>query len=522
MKQFYIFLVAAMLVCGNSVFAQQQPSTPAKPAAPAKPAVKLAPAKPARPARPARPKPPEEKPEPGDAELAELKKAYDVVKEKIVKEKVEKAALTERMNVWIANNPLNEMSKDFFYLIEKFPKSRAALRATTLLITQGNAEVKEKAIDILIRDFADDERIIRNMNSIATGMPSTNTESWLTQLVEKSTNKRIQGTAIQAHLDYIRSVSQVDQYAAQTPGFYDQAGNAVKQYMDNYDFEKAEATRYRLLKRLSTEFADVPSNIVNQTFGQRADRQLYIIEKLSVGRPAMEIEGEGLGGEKIKLSDYKDKVVLLIFWGDWAPPATRMYPHLRSIKKKLKGKPFEIVGLNSDDEKEFAKAMVEYQQFDWPSIWLGGKQSPITSAWKVTSWPTTYIIDGTGKIRYKQVQKVQLDEAIATCMKEAGHVVDFSDHKWNDNKFLGNDVRLVGTAPKPKKANTGNTLNLQNPKTAAGGRAGLRPGQRPGARPGVRPTQLGASRRAPFPGPVISGRLPDLDGDGRPGVSKKK
>ena len=102
MKQFYIFLVAAMLVCGNSVFAQQQPSTPAKPAAPAKPAVKLAPAKPARPARPARPKPPEEKPEPGDAELAELKKAYDVVKEKIVKEKVEKAALTERMNVWIA------------------------------------------------------------------------------------------------------------------------------------------------------------------------------------------------------------------------------------------------------------------------------------------------------------------------------------------------------------------------------------------------------------------------------------
>ena len=181
MKQFYIFLVAAMLVCGNSVFAQQQPSTPAKPAAPAKPAVKLAPAKPARPARPARPKPPEEKPEPGDAELAELKKAYDVVKEKIVKEKVEKAALTERMNVWIANNPLNEMSKDFFALIEKFPKSRAALRATTLLITQGNAEVKEKAIDILIRDFADDERIIRNMNSIATGMPSTNTESWLTQ-----------------------------------------------------------------------------------------------------------------------------------------------------------------------------------------------------------------------------------------------------------------------------------------------------------------------------------------------------
>lgn len=38
---------------------------------------------------------------------------------------------------------------------------------------------------------------------------------------------------------------------------------------------------------------------------------------LDVGNAAMEIEGNDLAGEAFKLSDYRGKVVLLDFWGDW-------------------------------------------------------------------------------------------------------------------------------------------------------------------------------------------------------------
>ena len=40
-------------------------------------------------------------------------------------------------------------------------------------------------------------------------------------------------------------------------------------------------------------------------------------EKLAVGMPAPDIEGEDLDGVSFKLSDYKGKVVMLDFWGDW-------------------------------------------------------------------------------------------------------------------------------------------------------------------------------------------------------------
>ncbi len=38
---------------------------------------------------------------------------------------------------------------------------------------------------------------------------------------------------------------------------------------------------------------------------------------LNVGKVAPEIEAEDIDGVKFKLSDYRGKVVVLDFWGDW-------------------------------------------------------------------------------------------------------------------------------------------------------------------------------------------------------------
>jgi len=53
------------------------------------------------------------------------------------------------------------------------------------------------------------------------------------------------------------------------------------------------------------------------TVGEQAKRELYEIRHLSVGKPAPEIEGEDQDGKRFKLSDYRGKVVLLDFWGNW-------------------------------------------------------------------------------------------------------------------------------------------------------------------------------------------------------------
>ena len=48
-----------------------------------------------------------------------------------------------------------------------------------------------------------------------------------------------------------------------------------------------------------------------------AKRELFELRNLVIGKAAPDIEGEDIDGKKFKLSDYRGKVVLLDFWGDW-------------------------------------------------------------------------------------------------------------------------------------------------------------------------------------------------------------
>mgnify|MGYP006265135675 FL=1 len=45
--------------------------------------------------------------------------------------------------------------------------------------------------------------------------------------------------------------------------------------------------------------------------------ELFAFENLRVGKQAPEIKGEDVEGVAFKLSDYRGKVVVVDFWGDW-------------------------------------------------------------------------------------------------------------------------------------------------------------------------------------------------------------
>jgi hypothetical protein len=99
-----------------------------------------------------------------------------------------------------------------------------------------------------------------------------------------------------------------------------------------------------------------------------------------------------------------------------------MYPHERSLVKRLEGKPFALVGVNSDRDKAELKKAMEKENITWRSFWNGGTGGPISTRWGVQGWPTLYLIDHKGVIRHKHVgspgDKV-LDDEIDKLVKEA-------------------------------------------------------------------------------------------------------
>jgi len=97
-----------------------------------------------------------------------------------------------------------------------------------------------------------------------------------------------------------------------------------------------------------------------------------------------------------------------------------MYPHERSLVKKLANEPFVLIGVNSDKDRAELAKVLEEEQITWRSFWNGGgTRGPISTQWNVQGWPTIYVIDAQGKIRHKNLRGDELEKAIDALVAEA-------------------------------------------------------------------------------------------------------
>ena len=101
-----------------------------------------------------------------------------------------------------------------------------------------------------------------------------------------------------------------------------------------------------------------------------------------------------------------------------------MYPHERLLVKRLADKPFALIGVNSDKDKDQLRKRMAEEQITWRSFWNGpkGTGGPISEVWNGHGWPTLYLIDHKGVIRHKWEgspgDKI-LDDAIEKLVREA-------------------------------------------------------------------------------------------------------
>ena len=99
-----------------------------------------------------------------------------------------------------------------------------------------------------------------------------------------------------------------------------------------------------------------------------------------------------------------------------------MYPHERSVVKRLKDQPFALIGVNSDADLETLRKVRVEKELTWRSFWNGldGTSGPISTKWGVTGWPTIYVLDEKGVIRFMNVRGEQMDEAVNQLLAEMG------------------------------------------------------------------------------------------------------
>jgi thiol-disulfide isomerase/thioredoxin len=112
--------------------------------------------------------------------------------------------------------------------------------------------------------------------------------------------------------------------------------------------------------------------------------------------------------------------VVLTFSGNWCGPCVGMYPQERDVVNRLKDQPFAMVSVNTDASVETLAKSIKAGEITWRCWWDGGTTGPITTRWGVSSFPTIFVLDQAGVIRYKDVRGVDLDKAVELLLAGTG------------------------------------------------------------------------------------------------------
>ena len=112
-------------------------------------------------------------------------------------------------------------------------------------------------------------------------------------------------------------------------------------------------------------------------------------------------------GKKHKLSDYRGKDVLIIFWATWCPPCRMEIPHLKELRETVAENDLAMLAI-SNEKPDLVKRFVAQAEMNYTVLTDPGTlPSPYNT---VNAIPSSFFIDRKGKIKLGTSGLISLDE----------------------------------------------------------------------------------------------------------------
>ena len=139
---------------------------------------------------------------------------------------------------------------------------------------------------------------------------------------------------------------------------------------------------------------------------------------LTPGLVAPNIVGKDTEGVEFELEDYRGNIVVLVFTGEWCGPCRGEYPYQRELLETYRDEKVVLLGVNSDRKLETAREAKEREGLQYRTWWDGSTNGPISDAWGIWAWPSTFIMDDEGVIRFLNKRQESMIEAVAELLEE--------------------------------------------------------------------------------------------------------
>ena len=129
---------------------------------------------------------------------------------------------------------------------------------------------------------------------------------------------------------------------------------------------------------------------------------MSLAPKIQEGEVATPFVLKDLNGKSVSLASYRGNIVLLNFWASWCPPCRSEMPSIQKLYEKMAGKKFVILAVSVERApKGKIASFISENGYTFPVLLDDGGK--VSSAYGITSIPTTYLLDKKGQILKKEV-----------------------------------------------------------------------------------------------------------------------
>jgi thiol-disulfide isomerase/thioredoxin len=132
-------------------------------------------------------------------------------------------------------------------------------------------------------------------------------------------------------------------------------------------------------------------------------------------KKAPDFKLQTIDGKTVKLSDYRNKVVIVDFWATWCPPCRRGIPDLIELQNEFK-KDLVVIGISVDrDTRDGVAEFARKQAINYPICYFTDKV--VEDFGGIEGIPTSFVIDKKGNIVDSHVGLVDKDTYVQVIKK---------------------------------------------------------------------------------------------------------